>query len=133
MAHIAIAPQATTAKLVTPGASRVRKTQLGGMVRTRSAQKTEVNVFLAPTPTRKSRASIFSKGGHQGAVRGLVCPSATNGDQGPGEPPTDVWESPIFGYLFQGGFLVLVIGGIVLFLSLGAPVIRIMMDTFPSA
>lgn len=133
MAHIAIAPQATTAKFVTLAESRARKPQLGGTVRTRSAQKTEVKTLLKPISTRNLLPDISFKGRHKGAVRGLVCPSATNGDQGPGEPPTDVWESPIFEYLFKGGFFLLVIGGMVLFLSLGAPVLRIMLDTFPSA
>jgi len=44
----------------------------------------------------------------------------------------DIWESEVFDYMFKIGFVAICVGGTVLFLSLGTPVLNVMISAFPT-
>lgn len=51
--------------------------------------------------------------------------------KGPAGNEPDVWDSPIWGYVWQGGYAMVVFGAIAFLLTLAQPVIQTMEDRFP--
>lgn len=65
-----------------------------------------------------------------------TCRAENNGNKGPIPPVNnepDIWDSPIWGYVWKVGYGAVVVGAIAFLLNLAFPVIQTMEDRFPKA